>query len=146
MARVIGKIVTELRTEFVQTCAGRRGRGAAAGPEPPPLRDVWREAAFSVIAQSLVRRERAQLRKRHVEEFYRSGSCPRRSAELRPWLLRLPDPEQREQATQHVLTVWADAALETVSRRRRTIWTACSRAWGDARGGARPGAQEAIDG
>ena len=99
-----------------------------------------------MIAQTLVRRERAQLRKRHVEEFYRERFVPEAMDELRPWLLRLPDPEQREQATQHVLTVWADAALQTCLATPDDLEGVLAR-WGEARQAALAQAlMEAIDG
>ena len=82
MTRVIGKIFTQLRTEFVESvpaavvAALPPAPEPLPAPEPPPLRDLWREAAFSVIAGTLVRRERAQLRKRQVEAFYRDRFVP----------------------------------------------------------------------
>jgi HK97 family phage portal protein len=82
----------------------------------------WREATFALVAGKLVRREVAQLRKREtgdaataparIDAFYRRFVGDG-LAELRPWLLRLPEPEAREMAATRVLQDWADAAVAT---------------------------------
>jgi hypothetical protein len=81
----------------------------------------WREATFALIAGKLVRRELAQLKKREtdptaaasrLEAFYRRFIGDGLT-ELRPWLVRLPEPEVREVAAARVLTQWADGAMAT---------------------------------
>jgi HK97 family phage portal protein len=126
MARVVGKIVDDLRAEVVRRTEALATLPAAVvaalppGPEPGPTVD-WREATFALVAGKLVRRELAQLRKREadptaavarLERFYRRfiGDA---LAELRPWLGRLPESERAEAAAAHVIAVWADEAMQT---------------------------------
>jgi HK97 family phage portal protein len=79
----------------------------------------WREATFALIAGKLVRRELAQAKKREAdpteavsraEAFYRRF-VPDSMAELRPWLLRLPEAAARESAVQACLVRWAEEAV-----------------------------------
>jgi hypothetical protein len=125
MARVVGKIVEDLRAEVVRRTEALATLPAAVvaalppAPEPGPAVD-WREATFALLAGKLVRRELAQLRKREadptaaaarLEAFYQRfvGDA---LAELRPWLGRLPEPERAEAAAAHVIAVWADEAMQ----------------------------------
>jgi HK97 family phage portal protein len=127
MARVVGKVVDDLRAEFVRRTAPLETLPAAVvaalppAPEAPSSSVDWRQATFALVAGKLVRRELAQLRKREadptaavarLEAFYRRfvGDA---LAELRPWLGRLPEPERAEAAAAHVIAVWADEAMQT---------------------------------
>src|SRR4029453_7500330 len=127
MARVVGKIVEDLRADFVRRTDALDTLPAAVvaalppAPEMPSSSVDWREATFTLVAGKLVRRELAQLRKREadptaavarLEAFYRRfvGDA---LAELRPWLGRLPEPERAEAAAAHVIAVWADEAMQT---------------------------------
>ena len=76
----------------------RRSRPRRSRCRPPSrrrFRDLWREAAFSVIAGTLVRRERAQLRKRQVRGVLPRRFVPEAMDELRPWLLPVAGPRGR---------------------------------------------------
>src|SRR4029453_15669978 len=127
MARVVGKIVEDLRAEFVRRTAPLETLPAAVvaalppAPEMPSSSVDWREATFALVAGKLVRRELAQLRKREadptaaaarLEAFYQRlvGDAP---ADLRPRPGRLPEPERAEAAAAHVIAVWADEAMQT---------------------------------
>jgi HK97 family phage portal protein len=127
MARVVGKVVDDLRAEFVRRTAPLETLPAAVvaalppAPETPSSAVDWRQATFALVAGKLVRRELAQLRKREadptaaaarLEAFYRRfvGDA---LAELRPWLGRLPEPERAEAAAAHIIAVWADEAMQT---------------------------------
>jgi hypothetical protein len=127
MARVVGKIVEDLRAEFVRRTAPLETLPAAVvaalppAPEAPSSSVDWRQATFALVAGKLVRRELAQLRKREadptaavarLEAFYRRfmGDA---LAELRPWLGQLANAEAAEAAAAHVIAVWADEAMQT---------------------------------
>ena len=128
VARVIEKLMADLRAEFDRRTEAIPAAVVAAlppAPEPVPTPDpefqAWREATFALIAGKLVRRELAQLRKREadpsaaavkLEAFYRRfiGDA---LAELRPWLVRLPDVETRTEAVELVLSHWAEEAMHT---------------------------------
>jgi hypothetical protein len=127
MARVVGKIVDDLRGEVVRRTEALASLPAAVVAALPPAPEVpsssvdWREATFTLVAGKLVRRELAQLRKREadptaavarLEAFY-GRFVGDALAELRPWLGRLPEPERAEAAAAHVIAVWADEAMQT---------------------------------
>ena len=130
-ARVIEKLVADLRVEFDRRTEAIPAAVVAAlppAPDPLPARIAldaefqdWREATFALIAGKLVRRELAQLRKREADpeaaavklkafydRFIGDGL-----AELRPWLIRLPDAEGRAAPAEALLTAWAAEAVQT---------------------------------